>query len=36
MLDNSESTKSQAMDEFRRGLFQVAEAIAKHNKILVL
>lgn len=24
------------MEEFRRALFSIAEAIAKHNKILVL
>lgn len=36
MIENCESGKSsQAMDEFRRALFLVAESIAKHNKILV-
>jgi hypothetical protein len=36
MIDKSESLKSnQSMDEFRRALFLIAEAIAKHNKILI-
>jgi hypothetical protein len=35
MLEKSELVKSQAMDEFRRALFLIVEAMAKHNKILV-
>jgi single-stranded DNA-specific DHH superfamily exonuclease len=36
MIDKSESLKSnQTMDEFRRALYLIAEAIAKHNKILI-
>lgn len=35
MIENSEVAKGPLMDEFRRGLFLIAEAIAKHTKILV-
>ena len=36
MIENSESSKGgMILDEFRRALFQVAESIAKHNKILI-
>jgi hypothetical protein len=35
MIENSENAKGVMMDEFRRGLFLIAEAIAKHTKILV-
>lgn len=35
MLEKSELVKSQTMDEFRRALFLIVEAMAKHNKILV-
>jgi len=35
MLEKCESVKGQTMDEFRRALFLIIEALAKHNKILV-
>jgi hypothetical protein len=35
MIENCESVKGPMMDEFRRALFLIAEAIAKHSKILV-
>ena len=35
MIDNCENVKGVIMDEFRRALFLIAEAIAKHTKILV-
>jgi hypothetical protein len=36
MIDNSESQKNNiVIDEFRRCLFLVTEAIAKHNKTLI-
>jgi hypothetical protein len=36
MIDNSEIVKgSQIMDEFRRVLYQIAESLAKNNKILM-
>ena len=35
MLEVSENRKGQVMDEYRRALFLIAEAMAKHNKILI-
>lgn len=35
MIDNCENLKGVMMDEFRRALFLIAEAIAKHSKVLV-
>ncbi len=35
MIENCESQKGIVMDEYRKALFAIAEAIAKHNKILV-
>jgi len=36
MLEKSEIPKSNViLEEFRKGLFQMAESIAKHNKLLI-
>jgi len=36
MIDQCEGSKSTMMEEYRRALFLIVEAMAKHNKLLVL
>lgn len=35
MIDHCEDVKSPLLDEFRRAIFQAAESMAKHHKILM-